>query len=111
MPTYEKLLRMNSSEAGFIILGSITAMIAGVIEPLFSLAIAEYANIFSMYQNGSEELNDAIWFWAIFTFAIGITLCIVNLIEYSSLAKAGEELTYRIRIKAFESIIRQVNTI
>lgn len=104
---FSQLMKMNSPEIWYIVCGCIGAMIAGAIEPLFSLALADFISTFSKFPLGSDELNSAIMKWSIATFGIGVIMCIAVIIEYAALGKAGEELTYRIRTKAFQSIVRQ----
>ena len=91
------LMKLNSPETIYIVIGCLAALVNGAVEPIFAISMADFIKAFSEYEYGSEELDNEILLWSGIAGGIGVLLLIFNVIEYGALGKAGEELTMRLR--------------
>ena len=100
-------MKMSRPDLVYVIIGCFFALICGSVEPIFAISIADFIKAFSIYELGSQELYDEILLWSMVALGIGLVLIIGVTIEYGALGKSGEELTLRLRDKAFRSMISQ----
>ena len=101
------LMKLNAPETGYIIVGCLSALVVGSVEPLFAISMADFIKAFSAFEYGSQELDDEIFKWSMLAIGIGVALLIFDTIEYAALGKAGEELTMRLRDMSFRAMIDQ----
>ena len=95
--SFMDLMKLNSPETIYIVIGCLAALVNGAVEPIFAISMADFIKAFSEYEYGSEELDNEILLWSGIAGGIGVLLLIFNVIEYGALGKAGEELTMRLR--------------
>ena len=102
LPTspWTKILKMNGPEWPYLVIGTCFSAITGAAQPLFAVIFADLLGIFS--QNlPDEELLDEINKKAIAFVILGVINFVGNLGAISCFGKSGEELTMRIRSRAF----------
>lgn len=102
LPTspWTKILKMNGPEWPYLVIGTCFSAITGAAQPLFAVIFADLLGIFS--QNlPDDELLDEINKKAIAFVILGIINFVGNLGAISCFGKSGEELTMRIRSRAF----------
>lgn len=100
-----KLLRLNSSEKYYLLLGSLCALLYGGVEPAVGLV---YSMVYSLFANPDLETqsirtrNLSLGIFGIYVFA-----GIVQFLSTTTFAKAGEELISRTRLFTFEGMLRR----
>ena len=99
------LLRLNSPEWHFILVGSIASLVLGAVTPVFALFLAEIYDLFTEPDLVKQARLTRL-------YAIGVILsgfvggaCLF--IASWTFAKSGEELVMRIRRRIFASLLRQ----
>lgn len=104
-PLFIKLLKLNSPEKFYLIVGSICALLYGCVEPAVGLI---YSMIYSLFANPDVETqsvrtrNLSLGIFGVYVFA-----GIVQFLSTVTFAKAGEELTLRMRLFTFEGMLRR----
>ncbi|XP_033097909.1 ATP-dependent translocase ABCB1-like [Anneissia japonica] len=73
--------------------------------PLFAIFFGEIINVFS--QDTLEEMQDAARFWSLMFVLLGVITGLGNFFQTWMFSISGENLTMRLRIKAFSSMLRQ----
>jgi ABC-type multidrug transport system fused ATPase/permease subunit len=99
------LLRLNSSEWSFIVIGSIASILLGMVTPGFALFLAEIYKLFTEPDLVKQTRLTRIF--AIGIFISGLVGGICLFISNWAFAKSGEELVMRIRRQTFASLLRQ----
>ncbi|CAL4975601.1 unnamed protein product [Urochloa decumbens] len=99
-----RLFKLNMPEMPILLLGSIAALVHGVIFPLFSILIS--GAIKSFYESPDKVKKDTS-FWALISVVLGVACLISIPAEYSLFAIAGGKLIERIRNLSFQRIVHQ----
>jgi ATP-binding cassette subfamily B (MDR/TAP) protein 1 len=104
-PFFIKLLKLNSPEKFYLIVGSVCALLYGAVEPAVGLV---YSMIYGLLANPNLETqslgtrNLSLGIFGIYVFA-----GIVQFLSTVTFAKAGEALTLRMRLFTFEAMLRR----
>ncbi|CAF1582735.1 unnamed protein product [Rotaria magnacalcarata] len=104
-PFFIKLLKLNSPEKLYLIVGSLCAILYGCVEPVVGLM---YSMIYGLLANPNLEIqslrtqNLSLGILGIYVFA-----GIVQFLSTVTFAKAGEALTLRMRLLTFEAMLRR----
>ncbi|XP_030842345.1 ATP-binding cassette, sub-family B (MDR/TAP), member 4 isoform X3 [Strongylocentrotus purpuratus] len=101
---YLEILKMNKPEWLYIVVGCVFAGILGVAMPAFAILFSEVIAIFSL---PADELREESVFWALMFLALGGAFFVSNSVTGYCFSISGEELTLRLRKKAFWTILRQ----
>jgi ATP-binding cassette subfamily B (MDR/TAP) protein 1 len=100
-----KLFKLSKPEKVWLILGTIAQMIYGSILPGISLVFSEIFYIFALPNEKKQKELSLIYMGIILVIAV---LNLTTTLMYSyAFALAGARLTKRLRIKMFESMLRQ----
>ena len=100
----KKLLKMQKPEIFWIIFGILGSMCVGVVFPLTGLV---FSNIYTVFEGSwNNQINESLKYMGIL-FGIAAANLLANLIYNYSIAYAGARLTRRIRVRMFESMMRQ----
>ncbi|XP_071479160.1 ATP-dependent translocase ABCB1-like [Diadema antillarum] len=102
--SYWEVLKLNAPEWHFILVGTFFSGVLGVTMPIFALLFSEIIEVFSL---PADEIEEAAVFWSLMFLALGGVMFVGYSISISCLAVSGEELTLRLRRKAFWTILRQ----
>ncbi|CAF3747797.1 unnamed protein product [Rotaria sordida] len=105
MPFILKVLRLNAPEWIYLLFGAIASLIFGGIMPAFSLVFSQVFGALAETDPNKQEEQIRTYTYVI--FLIGLAGGISQIISSVTLAKAGEELTMRMRILSFKTILRQ----
>nr|CAB3219617.1 multidrug resistance protein 1A-like [Phallusia mammillata] len=103
--SFSRVMAMNKPETFYIICGCLSAAINGGLQPVFAILFAEIIGAFA--QPDEAEKNRLIVLYSLLFVAIGATAFIVNILQATSFAKSGEELTMRLRNRGFRAVLRQ----
>eukprot|EP00057_Strongylocentrotus_purpuratus_P008762 XP_011663236.1 PREDICTED: multidrug resistance protein 1 [Strongylocentrotus purpuratus] len=102
--SYWEVLKLNAPEWYLIVIGCFFSAILGVTMPVFAILFSEIIKLFSL---PNDEIEEAAVFWSCMFVALGGTMFVGYAVSISCLAISGEELTLRLRSKAFSTILRQ----
>jgi ABC-type multidrug transport system fused ATPase/permease subunit len=104
-PFFYKVLQLNTPEWHWILLGAITSLGLGGIQPLFGIIFSNiYGSFASPDVNEQERISRM---YAIISFSIGIGGGVLQWLSSVSFAKSGEALTMRMRKLIFSALLRQ----
>nr|XP_043626218.1 ABC transporter B family member 21-like [Erigeron canadensis] len=98
-----RLAYMNKPEILVIILGSIAAVINGVIFPMFGYLLS---TIIKSFYKPPHELRKDSAFWALMLALLGLGGLIATPLRTYFFSIAGCKLIWRIRLKCFEKIVQ-----
>ena len=119
------VLRLNAPEWFYLLLGAIGSLVVGGAMPVceFDFIVSNlfvhlfiyfkgfaliFAEVFgALAETDLEKQEDEIRTYTYVMFLIGVAGAISQFVSSVTLAKAGEELTMRIRVLSFKSILRQ----
>uniref|UniRef100_A0A3P8Y2G2 ATP-binding cassette, sub-family B (MDR/TAP), member 4 n=1 Tax=Esox lucius TaxID=8010 RepID=A0A3P8Y2G2_ESOLU len=97
--SFLKVMKLNLPEWPYIVLGVFCATINGGIEPLFAVIFSKIIAVCSTLERSS--------FFALMFAAIGVVSFVTMFLQGFCFGKAGEILTMKIRLMAFEAMMRQ----
>ncbi|KAL8260665.1 hypothetical protein R6Q59_028618 [Mikania micrantha] len=98
-----RLAYMNKPEILVIILGSIAAILSGVILPTFGYLLSV---ILMAFFKPANELRKDTEFWALILLVLGLANLIVTPSRTYFFGVAGSKLIRRIRLKCFEKVVQ-----
>ncbi|KAJ6301922.1 hypothetical protein OIU77_016100 [Salix suchowensis] len=99
-----RLAYLNKPELPVLFLGTIAALIHGVIFPVFGLLLSKAINMF--YEPPKEIRKDSK-FWAVLYLGLGFVTFVALPLQYYLFGIAGGKLIERIRSKTFEKVVHQ----
>ena len=99
---------MNKPELIYICFGTLCSAIVGAAQPMFAIIFSEIIALFSQYENDPDTLMKELSKWAGAFCGIGGLNFFGNLGALALFGKSGEELTMRLRSKAFRKYLRWV---
>ncbi|CAF0788245.1 unnamed protein product [Adineta ricciae] len=104
-PFIFKILKFNAPEWPWIVLGVISSLLYGAMQPLFALF---FAQIYSLFAEPSlDEQKRLTSMYAGLIFLIGFVGGTAQFCESYAFSKSGEALTKRMRILTFSAMLRQ----
>ncbi|CAL4909395.1 unnamed protein product [Urochloa decumbens] len=99
-----RLISLNKPEMPVLLLGTMAAVVSGVIFPMLGVLIS--SSIKSFYEPPHQLRKDSR-FWTLMYVASGVASFISLPVEYFLFGVAGGKLVERIRSLSFESIVHQ----
>ncbi|KAL3831647.1 hypothetical protein ACJMK2_023375, partial [Sinanodonta woodiana] len=100
----KRILLLNSPEWCVIIIGCLLAVISGALQPCFALFLSEFIGVFSAEEEQMRQTAKILFGVIVGT---GILYAAVRVLLYICFAKAGANLTQRLRRLTFGAIIKQ----
>jgi ATP-binding cassette subfamily B (MDR/TAP) protein 1 len=100
-----KMLRLNRPEFLWILCGCLSQLLIGTQQPCTSIIFSEIYKIFKI-ENKSDQ-NDLTLKYMYILLGIAVASFIINFLANYSFGLSGGKLTRRIRVKMFESLLRQ----
>ncbi|XP_078435343.1 ABC transporter B family member 11-like isoform X4 [Wolffia australiana] len=101
-PSLSRLAAINKPEIPILLLGAVSAAVAGVMMPLMGLILS---NATKSFFKPPSMLRSDTRFWALMFIVLGL----VSMVAYPSMtflfAVAGARLINRVRMKAFERVV------
>lgn len=102
--SFKRLAILNKPEIPQLLLGSVAAIIHGVIFPVFGLLLSKSVRI--MYEPPHQLRKDAR-FWCLMYVGLGIITLLVLPLQNYFFGIAGGKLIERIRSLSFEKVVHQ----
>ncbi|XP_004508080.1 ABC transporter B family member 11-like [Cicer arietinum] len=97
-----RLAYFNRPEIPVLLMGTIAAVLHGVIMPTFGLLLSKMINIF---YKPADELRKDSKFWAIVFAAVGVATLLIIPCRFYFFGVAGGKLIQRIRKMCFEKVV------
>ncbi|CAF0978121.1 unnamed protein product [Adineta steineri] len=105
MPVLFQALRLNSPQWVYLLIGTIASLVSGAIMPAFTLLFSDVFG--ALAEPDLQKQTDQIRVYTYVIFLIGVAGALSSFASSAALAKAGEELTMRMRILSFKSMLQQ----
>ncbi|KAK9275594.1 hypothetical protein L1049_022861 [Liquidambar formosana] len=102
-PSFARLLALNSPEWKQGLIGSLTAIIFGAIQPFYALTIGGMISAFFIQNH--DEMRARIRTYSLIFTSLSVISIIVNLLQHYNFAYMGERLTKRIRLRMLDKIL------
>ncbi|KAL6848605.1 hypothetical protein ACP4OV_021188 [Aristida adscensionis] len=99
-----RLISLNKPEIPVLLLGTVAAVVAGVLFPMLGVLISSSIN--SFYEP-PHQLREDSRFWTLMYVASGVASLVSLPVEYFLFGVAGGKLVERIRSLSFERIVHQ----
>lgn len=100
-----RILKMNSPEWYYILVGAFASMANGAVMPVYAILFGDVLGVVG-YTN-SQEARDASVTYAIYFIVVGVVAGIAMFLQAFMFAISGENLTVRMRKLAFEAMLKQ----
>ena len=104
-PFIFRILKLNAPEWYWILLGAISSLAYGAIQPLFALFFSKIYGLFA--EPNLEEQKRLTSLYAAIIFVIGVAGGITQFLSSLGFSKSGEALTMRMRKLTFAAMLRQ----
>ena len=104
-PFIFKVLKLNAPEWPWILLGAISSIVYGAVQPLFALFFAKIYGLFA--EPNLDEQERLTRLYAAMIFLIGCGGGLAQFLTALGFAKSGEALTLRMRKMSFAAMLRQ----
>lgn len=102
-PSFFRLLSLNSPEWKQALIGSVSAVIFGTVQPIYALTIG--GMIAAFFAPSHEEMRARIERYSLVLSSLCLASVVLNLCQHYSFAFMGERLTRRIRLRMLEKIL------
>nr|XP_054768939.1 ATP-dependent translocase ABCB1-like [Lytechinus pictus] len=102
--SYMEILKLNKPEWPYIVVGILFAAVLGIAYPVFAILFSEVVAVFSL---PPDQIKEEATFWGLMFVALGGSLFVAHTMTGICFAVSGEDLTLRLRRKAFWTILRQ----
>uniref|UniRef100_A0A7N8Y4L8 ATP-binding cassette, sub-family B (MDR/TAP), member 4 n=1 Tax=Mastacembelus armatus TaxID=205130 RepID=A0A7N8Y4L8_9TELE len=103
--SFFKIIRLNLPEWPYIVVGTICAIINGVMQPMFSIIFSKIITVFT--EPDQEVVRQRSIMFALMFAVMGCVSFITMFLKGYCFGKSGEILTLKLRLKAFKSMMRQ----
>ncbi|KAL1828350.1 hypothetical protein ACET3Z_006762 [Daucus carota] len=103
VPSFKRLLAMNSPEWKQAVLGSLSAVIFGAVQPAYSFALASTLSLFFLRDH--EEIKRKTRIYGLWFLGLAVFSVVINIIQHYNFAAIGEYLTKRIRERMLSRIL------
>lgn len=102
-PSFYRLLSLNSPEWKQGLIGSISAIIFGTVQPVYALTIG--GTISAFFSPSPEEMQARIQTYSFIFSSLCLASVVVNVCQHYNFAYMGEHLTKRVRLRTLEKIL------
>ncbi|XP_043718627.1 putative ABC transporter B family member 8 [Telopea speciosissima] len=102
-PSFSRLLLLNSPEWKKGVMGSLSAIVFGSVQPVYALTIGGMISAFFLQNH--DQMRAHIRTYALIFSSLSVISIIVNLTQHYNFAYMGEHLTKRIRLRMLEKIL------
>ncbi|KAL1777499.1 multidrug resistance protein 1 isoform X1 [Sigmodon hispidus] len=104
--SFWRILKLNSTEWPYFVVGILCAIINGALQPAFSIIFSKVVGVFTKTTDDETKRQDSNLFSLLF-LVLGIISFITFFLQGFTFGKAGEILTKRLRYMVFKSMLRQ----
>ncbi|XP_060181634.1 putative ABC transporter B family member 8 [Lycium barbarum] len=102
-PSFSRLLSLNLPEWKQGIIGILSAIAFGSVQPVYALTIGGMISAF--YSQSHEEMQSRIQKYCLIFIILCLVSVLLNLFQHYNFAYMGEHLTRRIRLRMLEKIL------
>ncbi|CAL5186419.1 unnamed protein product [Lathyrus oleraceus] len=102
-PSFSRLLFLNSPEWKQGLIGTLSAIAFGSIQPLYALTIGGMISAF--FAKSHQEMKHRIMNYSLIFTSLSVASITLNLIQHYNFAYMGAKLTKRIRLRMLEKIL------
>ncbi|XP_054787002.1 putative ABC transporter B family member 8 isoform X2 [Prosopis cineraria] len=102
-PSLLRLLSLNAPEWKQGLVGSLSAIAFGAIQPIYALAIGGMISAF--FLESHEEMRHRIRTYSFIFSSLSLASIVLNLFQHYNFAYMGEKLTKRVRLQLLEKIL------
>ncbi|EOY30662.1 ABC transporter-like [Theobroma cacao] len=102
-PSFSRLLSLNSPEWKQGLVGSLSAIAFGAVQPVYALTVGGMISAF--FAKSHQEMQARIRTYALIFSSLTLFSIILNLIQHYNFAYMGERLTRRIRKRMLEKML------
>ncbi|CAF0845843.1 unnamed protein product [Adineta steineri] len=105
-----RLLKMNSPEWIFILIGCLACLLGGLRGPLFSILLAKIINVSDLFEFNDCKYTDIrrrVSITSGLFILLGAAFMILHFFQFVTFGIAGAKLVSRLRLKAFACLLRQ----
>ncbi|CAN6228103.1 unnamed protein product [Urochloa humidicola] len=102
-PSFFRLLAMNAPECRQAVIGSLSALAYGSLQPIYAITIGSMVAAFFVQDH--SEMNAIISRSALIFCSLSLISIVVNLLQHYNFAYMGVHLVKRIRIQVLENIL------
>ncbi|XP_068179994.1 ATP-dependent translocase ABCB1 isoform X2 [Antennarius striatus] len=103
--SFFKVLRVNSSEWPYMLVGTICAMINGAVQPAFAVIFSKIITVFA--EPDQDVVREKSTLFSLLFAAIGGVSFFTMFLQGFCFGKSGEILTLKLRLSAFTSMMKQ----
>nr|AAA37005.1 p-glycoprotein [Cricetulus sp.] len=104
--SFWRILKLNSSEWPYFVVGIFCAIVNGALQPAFSIIFSKVVGVFTRNTDDETKRHDSNLFSLLFLI-LGVISFITFFLQGFTFGKAGEILTKRLRYMVFKSMLRQ----
>ncbi|KAK3746942.1 hypothetical protein RRG08_030352 [Elysia crispata] len=101
---FRRLIRMNSPEWFFILLGCFGSIVNGGVQPAFAIIFSEILDVF---REDEDTQKDRIFIYSMILLGLGLMSLVTMFLQGYMFGRSGEALTTRLRDITFRSMMRQ----
>ncbi|KYO26615.1 hypothetical protein Y1Q_0019106 [Alligator mississippiensis] len=103
--SFLKIMKLNKTEWPYFVVGILSAIINGALQPAFAIIFSEFIGVFATIDKTSIRNKSNMF--SLLLLVIGVISFITFFFQGFTFGKAGEILTMRLRFMAFKSMLRQ----
>ncbi|KAG6520211.1 hypothetical protein ZIOFF_017249 [Zingiber officinale] len=103
VPSFRRLLRLNAPEWRQAVLGSISAIVFGAIQPLYAFCMGNMIAVF--FSSDHDEIKSRTRTYAFIFLSLTVLSFIVNVGQHYNFGAMGEYLTKRVRMSMLSKIL------
>ncbi|KAH7852213.1 hypothetical protein Vadar_021852 [Vaccinium darrowii] len=103
VPSFRRLLAMNLPEWRQAIMGCISAVLFGAIQPAYAFAMGSMISVY--FLNDHNEIKYKTRIYVLCFIGLAISSLLINIIQHYNFAYMGEHLTKRIRERMLSKIL------
>ncbi|XP_065485891.1 ATP-dependent translocase ABCB1-like isoform X2 [Caloenas nicobarica] len=103
--SFFKIMKLNKTEWPYFVVGTLSAIINGALQPAFAIIFSEIIGIFS--EIDKTIIREKSNFYSVMFLVLGIVSFFTFFFQGFAFGKAGEILTMRLRFMAFRAMLRQ----
>ncbi|NXP70825.1 MDR1 protein, partial [Ramphastos sulfuratus] len=103
--SFLKILKLNRTEWPYFVVGILSAVINGVLQPAFAIIFSEIIGVFA--ETDKNILRKKSDLYSLLFLVVGIVSFFTFFFQGFAFGKAGEILTMRLRFMAFKAMLRQ----
>ncbi|KAK7314407.1 hypothetical protein VNO77_32929 [Canavalia gladiata] len=102
-PSFTRLLSLNAPEWKQGLIGTLSAIVFGSVQPLYALTIGGMISAF--FAQNHQEMKHRIRTYSLIFSALSFASIVLNLLQHYNFAYMGAKLTKRIRLGMLEKIL------